>query len=152
MQIFLLIRIIIHLNYYGLTQHYSLTQGCFWGRAIVTYFRSLRTLAFFAKYVNQSARCIKVSFKPIESFCKMPRTNDSNRQKMSLVELFIEILKSKNCPNQLLWYINFKTKRETIFLQCQPLLHRQLNSSSFISMFEYFPISQIFKCASQFKS
>ena len=66
----------------------------------------------------------------------MPRTNVSNRQNMSLVELFIEILKSKNCPNQLLWYINFKTKRETIFLQCQPLLHRQLNSSSFISMFE----------------
>ena len=32
----------------------------------------------------------------------MPRTNDSNRQKISLVELFIEILKSKNCPNQLL--------------------------------------------------
>ena len=152
MQIFLLIWIIIHIHNYGLTQHYSLTRGCFWGRAIVTYFRSLRTLAFFAKYVNQSARCIKVSFKPIESFCKMPPTNDSNRQKMSLVELFIEILKSKNCPNQLLWYINFKTKRETIFLQCQPLLHRQLNSSSFISMFEYFPISQIFKCASQFKS
>mgnify|MGYP006891486912 CR=1 FL=1 len=48
----------------------------------------------------------------------MPRTNVSNRQNMSLVELFIEILKSKNCPNQLLWYINFKTKRETIFLQC----------------------------------
>ena len=152
MQIFLSIWIIIHIHNYGLTQHYSLTRGCFWGRAIVTYFRSLRTLAFFAKYVNQSARCIKVSFKPIESFCKMPPTNDSNRQKMSLVELFIEILKSKNCPNQLLWYINFKTKRETIFLQCQPLLHRQLNSSSFISMFEYFPISQIFKCASQFKS
>ena len=34
----------------------------------MTYFRSLRTLAFFAKYVNQSARCIKVSFKLIESF------------------------------------------------------------------------------------
>ena len=152
MQIFLSIWIIIHIHNYGLTQHYSLTRGCFWERAFVTYFRSLRTLAFFAKYVNQSARCIKVSFKPIESFCKMPRSNDSNRQKMSLVELFIEILKSKNCPNQLLWYINFKTKRETIFLQCQPLLHRQLNSSSFISMFEYFPISQIFKCASQFKS
>ena len=61
----------------------------------MTYFRSLRTLAFFAKYVNQSAGCIKVSFKPIKSFCKIPRTNDSNRQNMSLMELFIEILKSK---------------------------------------------------------
>ena len=54
----------------------------FWERAIVTYFRSLRTLAFFAKYVDQSARCIKVSFKPIESVCKMPRTNDFSRQNM----------------------------------------------------------------------
>ena len=45
------------------------------------------------KIREQSARCIKVSFKLIESFCKMPRTNDSNRQNMSLVELFIEILK-----------------------------------------------------------
>ena len=35
----------------------------FWERAIVTYFRSLRRLAFFAKYVDQSARCIEVSFK-----------------------------------------------------------------------------------------
>ena len=51
----------------------------------MTYFRSLRTLAFFAKYVNQSAGCIKVSFKPIKSFCKIPRTNDSNRQNMSHV-------------------------------------------------------------------
>ena len=50
----------------------------------MTYFRSLRTLAFFAKYVNQSARCIKVSFKPRESFCKMPCTNDSNRQNKSV--------------------------------------------------------------------
>ena len=59
----------------------------------MTYFRSLRTLAFFAKYVNQSALCVKVSFKLIESFCEMPRTNDSNRQSMSLVELSDEILK-----------------------------------------------------------
>ena len=59
----------------------------------MTYFRSLRTLAFFAKYVNQSARCIKVSFKPMESFCEMPRTNDSNRQSMSLLELSGVILK-----------------------------------------------------------
>ena len=59
---------------------------------------------------------IKVSFKPIEIFCKMTRTNDSNRQNMLLVELFIETLQKKNCPNQLLWYINFKTKHETIFL------------------------------------
>ena len=65
----------------------------------MTYFRSLRTLAFFAKYVDQSARCIKVSFKPIESVCKMPRTNDSSRQNMSVVEIFIEIFKKKNCPN-----------------------------------------------------
>ena len=43
----------------------------------------------FFKIREQSARCIKVSFKLIESFCKMPRTNDSNRQNMSLVELFI---------------------------------------------------------------
>ena len=71
----------------------------FWERAIVTYFRSLRTLAFFAKYVDQSARCIKVSFKPIESVCKMPRTNDFSRQNMSVVELFIQIFKKKNCPN-----------------------------------------------------
>ena len=85
------------------------------------------TWFFFFKYVNQPARCIKgikVSFKPIEIFCKMTRTNDSNRQNMLLVELFIETLQKKNCPNQLLWYINFKTKHETIFLQCQPLLHR----------------------------
>ena len=59
----------------------------------MTYFRSLRTLAFFAKYVNQSARCIRVSFKLIESFCEMLRTNDSNRQSMSLMELSGEILK-----------------------------------------------------------
>ena len=71
----------------------------FWERAIVTYFRSLRTLAFFAKYVDQSARCIKVSFKPIESVCKMPRTNDFSRQNMSEVELFIQIFEKKNCPN-----------------------------------------------------
>ena len=32
----------------------------------------------------------------------MPRTNDSSRQNMSVVELFIEIFKKKNCPNQLL--------------------------------------------------
>ena len=72
----------------------------------MTYFRSLRTLDFFFfKYVNQPARCIKgikVSFKPIEIFCKMTRTNDSNRQNMLLVELFIETLQKKNCPNQLL--------------------------------------------------
>ena len=65
----------------------------------MTYFRSLRTLAFFAKYVDQSARCIKVSFKPIESVCKMPRTNDFSRQNMSEVELFIQIFEKKNCPN-----------------------------------------------------
>ena len=46
----------------------------------------------------------------------MTRTNDSNRQNMLLVELFIETLQKKNCSNQLLWYINFKTKHETIFL------------------------------------
>ena len=46
----------------------------------------------------------------------MTPTNDSNRQNMLLVELFIETLQKKNCPNQLLWYINFKTKHETIFL------------------------------------
>ena len=72
----------------------------------MTYFRSLRTLDFFfLKYVNQPARCIKgikVSFKPIEIFYKMTRTNDSNRQNMLLVELFIETLPKKNCPNQLL--------------------------------------------------
>ena len=78
MQTFLLIWIIIHIDYYGLTQNDSLTRGCFGERAIVTYFRSLRTLFFFPKYVNQSARCIKVSFKLIESFCEIPRTNDSN--------------------------------------------------------------------------
>ena len=54
----------------------------------------------------------------------MTRTNDSNRQNMLLVELFIETLQKKNCPNQLLWYTKFKTKHETIFLQCQLLLHR----------------------------
>ena len=80
MQTFLLIWIIIHIDYYGLTQHYSLTRGCFGERAIVTNFRPLRTLVFFflTKYVNQSERCIKVSFKLIESFCEIPRTNDSN--------------------------------------------------------------------------
>ena len=118
MQIFLLIWIIIHINYYGLTQHYSLIRVCFGERAIVTYFRSLRTLAFFAKYVNQSARCIKVSFKPRESFCKMPRTNDSNRQNKSVGSFLSKFWKKKNCPNQLLWYIDFETKHETIFLQC----------------------------------
>ena len=102
MQIFLLIWVITHINYYGLTQHYSLTWGCVWERAIVTYFRSLRTLASFTKWVNQSAHCIKLSFKPMESFCKMPRANDSNWQSMSVVELFIEIFKKRNCPNQLL--------------------------------------------------
>ena len=66
MQIFLLIWVITHIIFYELTQHYSLTRGCFGERAIVTYFRSLQTLAFFAKYVNLSARCIKISFKPIE--------------------------------------------------------------------------------------
>ena len=79
MQTFLLIWIIIHIDYYGLTQHDSLTRGCFGERAIVTYFRPLRTLFFFlTKYVNQSAHCIKVSFKLIESYCEMPRTYDSN--------------------------------------------------------------------------
>ena len=79
MQTFLLIWIIIHIDYFGLTQHYSLTRGCFGERAIVTYFRPLRTLFFFlTKYVNQSAHCIKVSFKLIESYCEMPRTYDSN--------------------------------------------------------------------------
>ena len=68
MQIFLLIWVIIYINYYELTRHYSLTRGCFGKRAIVTYFRSLRTLVFFfffffTKYVNQSARCIKVFFQ-----------------------------------------------------------------------------------------
>ena len=99
MQIFLLIWVITHINFYELTQHFSLTRGCFGERAIVTYFRSLQTLAFFAKYVNLSARCIKISFKPIESVCEMPRTNDYSRQNMSVVELFIEIFKKKNCPN-----------------------------------------------------
>ena len=79
MQTFLLIWIIIHIDYYGLTQHYSFTRGCFGERAIVTYFRQLRTRFFFlTKYVNQSAHCIKVSFKLIESYCEMPRTYDSN--------------------------------------------------------------------------
>ena len=57
---------------------------------------------FFTKYVNQSAHCIKVSFKLILSFCKMPRTIDSSRQNISVMELFIEIFKKKNCTNQLL--------------------------------------------------
>ena len=30
----------------------------------------------------------------------------------------------KNCPSQWLKYIDFETKYETIFLQCQPLFHR----------------------------
>ena len=50
MQIFLLIWAIIYINYYELTRHYSLTRGCFGERAIVTYFRSLRTLVFFFFY------------------------------------------------------------------------------------------------------
>ena len=86
MQIFLLIWVITHINFYELTQHFSLTRGCFGERAIVTYFRSLQTLAFFAKYAK-----IKISFKPIESVCEMPRTNDYSRHNMSVVELFIEI-------------------------------------------------------------
>ena len=49
MQIFLFIWVITRINCYGLTQHYSLTRGCFLERAIVTYFRSLRTVAFFCK-------------------------------------------------------------------------------------------------------
>ena len=61
------------------------------------------TFFFLTKYVNQSAHCIKVSFKLIESYCEMPRTNDSNWQNVSVVELFIEILKMENCLNQLLW-------------------------------------------------
>ena len=66
-------------------------------------FTSLLTEHFdYAKYVNQSARCVKISFKPIESVCEMPRTNDYSRQNMSVVELFMEIFKKKNCPNQLL--------------------------------------------------
>ena len=44
------------------------------------------TCFFFTKYANQSAHSIKVSFKLILSFCKMPRTNDSSRQNMSVVE------------------------------------------------------------------
>ena len=39
---------------------------------------ALNTFFFLTKYVNQSARCIKVSFKLIESYCEMPRTYDSN--------------------------------------------------------------------------
>ena len=54
MQIFLLIWVIIYINYYELTQHYSLTRGCFGERAIVTYFRSLRTLVFFFYKIRES--------------------------------------------------------------------------------------------------
>ena len=52
----------------------------------------------------------------------MPRTNDSNRQNKSVGSYLSKFWKKKNCPNQLLWYIDFETKHETIFLQCQPLL------------------------------
>ena len=74
----------------------------FWRKSHSDLFSTaLNTFFFLTKYVNQSARCIKVSFKLIESYCEMPRTYDSNWQNIS-VELIIEILKKKNCPNQLL--------------------------------------------------
>ena len=62
MQIFLLIWVIIYINYYELTRHYSLTRGCFGERAIVTYFRSLRTLVFFFYKIRESISTLYQGF------------------------------------------------------------------------------------------
>ena len=62
MQILLLIWVIIYINYYKLTRHYSLTRGCFGERAIVTYFRSLRTLVFFFYKVRESISTLYQGF------------------------------------------------------------------------------------------
>ena len=94
MQIFLLIWVITHINYYGLTQHYSLTRGWFGERVIETYFRSLRTLVFFFYKIRESISTLYQGFFQTDiKFLQMPRTNDSSRQNMSVVELFIEIFK-----------------------------------------------------------
>ena len=62
MQIFLFIWVITHINYYGPTQHYSLTRGWFGEWIIVTYFRSLRTLVFFFYKIRESISTLYQSF------------------------------------------------------------------------------------------